>query len=83
MNDRTNIVPFVPRSAQCAAEAPALMCVELRLDEVCGLEMLLRNNAGDVVAVLEYTLAFKPTDFDLDTLRTSWDLWRGSSARAS
>jgi hypothetical protein len=63
---------------------PALQFVELRLhDENCDLEMTVTDDAGNVVAVLAYSLSFKPLDFDLDLLRAAWERWRGGSAAAS
>jgi hypothetical protein len=77
--DETNAVPFAPRRP----EPPALEFVELRLGDDCSIEMTLRDSAGDVVAVLEYAITFKPKDFDLDLLRAAWARWRGSSSAAS
>jgi len=68
-----NVVAFAPRRAPC------LEFSELRLAENCDLEMTLRDEAGNVVAVLEYALVSKPQDFDLDRLRASWERWRGGS----
>ena len=82
MNDAaTNVVVLNLRRQE--APAPELHSVELHLDQACGFEMVLRNDAGEVVAVLEYTLTAKPKDFDLDALRAAWDRWKGSSAVAS
>ena len=79
-DDAPNVIAFQPRARQ----APALQFVELRLDsETCGLEMTVTDDAGNVVAVLAYSLSFKPRDFDLDLLRAAWERWRGGSAAAS
>ena len=75
----TNVIAFVPRQQ----EAPALMCVELRLGDDCSIEMILRDDANEVVATLEYTLTAKPRDFDLDRLREAWETWRDRSSVAS
>lgn len=75
-----NIVRF----ARQAASLP-LEFVELRLAEDCSaIEMTLRTDAGNIVAILEFILTEKtPQGFDLDLLRKSWDVWRGSSGMAS
>jgi hypothetical protein len=66
----SNVVAFAPRRQ----EAPALRCAELHLDEDCGIQMVLCDDAGNVVATLAYALlASKPGDFDLDRFRRSWN----------
>ena len=61
-DDAPNVIAYQPRARQ----APALQFVELRLDsETCGLEMTVTDDAGNVVAVLAYSLSFKPRDVDL------------------
>jgi hypothetical protein len=53
-----------------------LQLAELRLADDCGgIEMTLRNDVGDIVAILEFSLTAKtPQDFELDVLRESWDV---------
>lgn len=79
MNDEpTNVIPLEPRRLP----TPPLRC-ELRLnDEDLSIEMILRSETGEVIA-LGYTLTSKPADFDADRYRAAWDEWRGSSAVAS
>jgi hypothetical protein len=74
-----NVIAFEPRRP----EAPMLQYVEVCLDAACGIELVLCDNAGNVVAVLEYALTNKPEGFDLDLLRAAWDRWRGTSTIAS
>ena len=55
------VVAFEPRRR----EAPPLRCAELRLDEDCGISLILCDDAGNVVATLAYALlASWPGDFD-------------------
>jgi hypothetical protein len=75
----TNVIAFEPRRQ----EAPALQYVEVCLDAACGIELVLCDNAGKVIAVLEYALTNKPEGFDLDLLREAWDRWRETSTIAS
>ena len=70
-----NVITFQLRRR----DAPTLQYVELHLDAACGVEMRLRDTAGNVVATLEYTLVNKPEDFDLDALRAAWERWREQS----
>lgn len=72
-NDAPNIVPFAPR--RVPLELP-LDFVELRLSEDCSIQMTLYDQERNVVAALEFTLSFKPEDFDLDLLRAAWSRWR-------
>jgi len=74
-----NVIAFEPKPKP----VPAVQSVELRLGEDFSIEMLLRDDAGNVVAVLEYALASKSDGFDLDRLRRAWDEWRGFSEIAS
>ena len=63
---------------------PALQCAELRLSEDCGIvEMTLLDEAGNVAAILSYGLQDKPEGFDMMRLAEAWDIWRGSSTKAS
>jgi hypothetical protein len=73
-----NVVAFEQR------ERPPVVTCEFRLDETTyGLEMTLCDAEGGIVATLEYALASKPSDFDLDRLVEAWTRWRGTSAAAS
>lgn len=76
-----NVVVLKPRRKR----APALRFVELRLiDETCDLEMTLHDDAGNIVAVLAYSLSsVARQDFDLNLLRDFWDRHRGGTAAAS
>jgi hypothetical protein len=67
-----NVITFQLRRP----DAPTLQYVELHLDAACGVEMRLRDAAGNVVAVLEYVLVNKPDNFDLDALQEAWARWR-------
>ena len=61
-------------------DLPRVFVAELHLDEDCGIQMVLCDDAGNVVATLAYALlASKPDDFDLDRFRRAWwDEWRGT-----
>jgi len=77
-----NVLAFVPRRPQ---QVLPLQLAELRLaEDATGIKMTLRNEAGDVVAVLEFSLIGQaPQDFDLQLLRASWDEWSRYSPVAS
>ena len=73
------VLAFAPRRQ----EVPALRCAELRLSEDCRIvEMTLLDEAGNV-EVLEFVLSSSPPNFNFDRFRAAWDLWRGSSTKAS
>jgi hypothetical protein len=75
-----NVIAFEPRPKP----VPAVQSVELYLCDDFSFEMRLYDDAGGVVARLEYGLVTKsPDGFDLDLLREAWDRWRGSSTIAS
>ena len=63
---------------------PAVVSCDFRLDDTTyALEMTLRNDASDVVAVLSFGLESKPRDFDLSLLAEAWARWRELSPLAS
>jgi hypothetical protein len=72
-----NVIKFAP-AARKSAEIP-LEFVELRLANDCSIQMTLYDDERNVVVVLDYALASKPQNFDLDLLRAAWDRWRGNS----
>ena len=81
MTDESNVVAFEPSRLR---QAPALRSIELRLlGDHCDIQATLFDENGDVVAVLAYSLAAKPNDFDLGRLVAAWDQWRGGTAAAS
>jgi hypothetical protein len=78
--NKQNVVAFKPPRR----EVLALADVELRLGDDFSIEMRLCGDAGDVVAVLEYSLTAKsPETFDLDVLREAWVRWRQGNGVAS
>jgi hypothetical protein len=76
-----NVIVFEPRR-EVPLELP-LEFVELRLGDDCSIQMTLYDQERNVIAALEFTLSFKPQDFDLGLLRAAWDRWRGGSTLAS
>ena len=74
-DDGTNIVTF---PAPQPKPAPEIGFVELQLlGEACDVQMRLHDDAGNVVAVIEYTInTTEPENFDLNRLRDAWSAWR-------
>jgi hypothetical protein len=75
------VIAFKPHRVAPLEIDPEL--VELRLTNDCGIEMTLFDRQYAVAAVLNYRLASRPCDFDLNLLRTVWNKLRGNSGLAS
>jgi hypothetical protein len=71
-------------SELAAIKAEISASLSFRLDETTyGLKMTLRDDAGNVAAILSYRLQDKPDGFDLSRLAEAWARWRGASTIAS
>jgi hypothetical protein len=81
----TNIIQYSAQAQAQARQARDLQTPELRLaEDGSAIELTLHDNAGYVVAILEYRLHEKqPEGFDLGRLRALWNLLRDGSATAS
>jgi len=77
--DETNVVAFAPRPQP----TPVLAFCEVTLNEDCSLTLTVHDDAGNVAAILSYGLQDKPEGFDMSRLAEAWDIWRGSSTKAS
>lgn len=69
--DSKNVIAFAPPKPK---PAPALTFAEFLLDGdgLCGLELVLADENGSIVAVLTYALADCTPGFDLDRLRAKF-----------